>query len=170
MAITGAKLTKISTDSGVVGDWLTNDSTLVFSGTTTLSGASTLGIELNGVAIGTVSLGAGAKAWTFDYTKSALADGTYTIALTDGKPGRPLSSQTFTIDTAPPAAPDTLVLATDSGASSYLTGSPTSGSRRLPAKLKPAARCGFMTPAARCFWAPRPPTRTASGASHRPRT
>jgi large repetitive protein len=81
MAITGAKLTKISTDSGIVGDWLTNDSSLIFSGTVTLSGASTLGIELTGasigtVSLGTVSLGAGAKAWTFDYTKSALSDGT----------------------------------------------------------------------------------------------
>ena len=143
MAITGAKLTKISTDSGVVGDWLTNDSTMVFSGTATLSGASTLGIELNGASIGTVSLGAGAKAWTFDYTKSALpADGDYTIVLTNGPGGPVLSSQTFTLDTAPPAAPDTLVSQQTSGRR-LLTKSPMSGSRRLPATPTPAARCGL---------------------------
>ena len=40
MAVTQAKLTKITTDSGTVGDFFTNDNTLIFNGTDLDSGIS----------------------------------------------------------------------------------------------------------------------------------
>ena len=50
-----ASLTAITTDSGTVGDFITNDNTLIFSGTE--SGISTLGIWISGGIYGTGNSG-----------------------------------------------------------------------------------------------------------------
>src|SRR5262249_10854077 len=52
-----ASLTAITTDSGTVGDFITNDNTLIFSGTE--SGISTLGIWISGGTYGTGNGGKG---------------------------------------------------------------------------------------------------------------
>jgi hypothetical protein len=128
MAVTKASLTRISTDSGVLGDYFTNDNTLILSGTDVDSGISTLGIWISGgsyvspTLIGSVPLAAGQTNWSYNFTGTALPDGTYTIALTNGtSPGAfPLSTQTITIDTQAPVAPSVpdLIATSDSGTSS----------------------------------------------------
>src|SRR5262249_25402866 len=108
-----ASLTAITTDSGTVGDFITNDNTLIFRGTE--SGISTLGIWISGGIYGTGNNGKGTligtvptnpgnnSSWSFNYTGTALADGTYTVSLTDGSSGASaLSTQTITIDTTSP--------------------------------------------------------------------
>src|SRR5262245_32521064 len=110
-----ASLTAITTDSGTVGDFITNDSTLIFSGKE--SGISTLGVWISGGIYGTGNGGKGTligtvstnssqnnSNWSFDYAGTALADGTYTISLTDGSASgaSALSTQTIGIDTTSP--------------------------------------------------------------------
>ena len=91
-----ASLTAITTDSGTAGDFITNDNTLIFSGKE--SGISTLGIWIAGGSYGTGNGGKGTligtvptnssqnnSNWSFNYAGTVLADGTYTISLTDGR-------------------------------------------------------------------------------------
>src|SRR4051794_33530570 len=115
MSVKKATLTGITTDSGASLDFITNDNTLVFNGTDQDSGASTLGIWISGgiygsgngskgTLIGTVSLAQGQKSWTFSFAGTPLADGTYTVTLTDGSANgtSALNTQIITIDTKPP--------------------------------------------------------------------
>src|SRR5215813_9241060 len=110
-----ASLTAITTDSGTVGAFISNDSTLIFSGKE--SGISTLGVWISGGIYGTGNGGKGTligtvstnssqnnSNWSFDYAGTALADGTYTISLTDGSASgaSALSTQTIGIDTTSP--------------------------------------------------------------------
>jgi large repetitive protein len=110
-----ASLTAITTDSGTAGDFITNDNTLIFSGTE--SGISTLGIWISGGIYGTGNSGKGTLIGTlptdpgknnssgsFNYAGTALADGTYTVSLTDGSASgaSALSTQSIRIDTTPP--------------------------------------------------------------------
>ena len=110
-----ASLTAITTDSGTVGDFITNDNTLIFSGTE--SGISTLGIWISGGIYGTGNGGKGTligtvptdsrqknSSWSFNYAGTALADGTYTVSLTDGSASgaSALSTQTIRIDITSP--------------------------------------------------------------------
>jgi hypothetical protein len=109
-----ASLTAITTDSGTAGDFITNDTTLIFSGTE--SGISTLGIWISGGIYGTGNGGKGTligtvptapgnnSSWSFNYAGTALADGTYTVRLTDGSASgaSALSTQTIRIDTTSP--------------------------------------------------------------------
>src|SRR6516225_9122285 len=113
-----ASLTAITTDSGTAGDFITNDNTLIFSGTE--SGISTLGIWISGGIYGTGNGGKGTligtvptnstqnnSNWSFNYAGTVLADGTYTISLTDGSASgaSALSTQLLTIDTVAPGVP-----------------------------------------------------------------
>ena len=64
-----ALLTGITTDSGTAGDFITNDNTLIFSGTE--SGVSTLGIWISGGSYGTgigtlIGTVSGQTNWSFD--------------------------------------------------------------------------------------------------------
>src|SRR5262249_18705297 len=81
-----ASLTAITTDSGTSGDFITNDNTLIFSGTE--SGISTLGIWISGGIYGTGNGGKGtligtvptdsrqkSSSWSFNYAGTTLADG-----------------------------------------------------------------------------------------------
>jgi PKD repeat protein len=64
----------ITDDAATPGDGITNDNTLIFSGTAEAD--STVEVLLNGNSIGTVTAG-GSSVWTFDYTATSLADGMY---------------------------------------------------------------------------------------------
>src|SRR5262249_31688902 len=112
---TTASLTAITTDSGTAGDFITNDNTLIFKGKE--SGISTLGIWISGGIYGTSNGGKGTligtvptdssknnDSWSFNYAGTALADGTYTVSLTDGSASgaSALSTQTISIDTTSP--------------------------------------------------------------------
>src|SRR5262249_8526980 len=112
---TKVSLTAITTDSGTVGDFITNDNTLIFSGTEMR--ISTLGIWISGGIYGTGNGGKGTligtvptdsspgnNSWSFNYAGTALADGSYTVSLTDGSAtgASALSTQTIRIDTTSP--------------------------------------------------------------------
>src|SRR5262249_32298972 len=112
-----ASLNGITTDSGTTGDFITNDNTLIFSGTGKKISTNTLGIWISGgtygngnggkgTLIGTVNQDHGAT-WRFNYTGTTLADGTYTVSLTDGSASdaSALSTQTIRIDTTSPSVP-----------------------------------------------------------------
>ena len=94
----------ISDDSGAV-DGVTNDNTLIISGTAEADSVVT--ILLGGVSVGTTAATGGV--WSFDYTSTILADGDYAInaTATDVADNVSSASTTFniTIDTAVPAAP-----------------------------------------------------------------
>jgi hypothetical protein len=70
-------LTGIATDSGAVGDLITNDRTLVFVGQA--EAGSTVEMRLGGVIVGSVSAGGGT--WTVDHSGTALAAGAHLIEL-----------------------------------------------------------------------------------------
>src|SRR5712691_6792993 len=99
--IDGATITSITTDTGASSsDFITNDTTLTISGSITSTngsgGTDTLQIFLiggafgggTGTQVGSVSI-SGTGAWSFDLTTSSninaqsLADGTYTIRITN---------------------------------------------------------------------------------------
>src|SRR5262245_17032110 len=113
-----ASLTAITTDSGTAGDFITNDNTLIFSGKEMR--ISALGIWISGGIYGTGNGGKGTligtvptdsspgnNSWSFNYAGTALADGTYTVSLTDGSDSgaSALDTQTIRIDTTPPGVP-----------------------------------------------------------------
>ena len=113
-----ASLTAITTDSGTVGDFITNDNTPIFSGKEMR--ISTLGIRISGGIYGTGNGGKGTligtvptdsspgnNSWSFNYAGTALADGTYTVSLTDGSASgaSALDTQTIVIDTVAPGVP-----------------------------------------------------------------
>src|SRR5262249_36568310 len=113
-----ASLTAITTDSGTVGDFITNDNTPIFSGKEMRTSA--LGIWISGGIYGTGNGGKGTligtvptdsspgnNSWSFNYAGTALADGTYTVSLTDGSASgaSALDTQTITIDTVAPGVP-----------------------------------------------------------------
>ena len=66
----------ISADSGTAGDFITNDNTLIITGTAEPS--LTVEVFINGVSVGTTTTD-GSGAWTFDHTGTILADGTYSV-------------------------------------------------------------------------------------------
>ena len=103
-----AAITSVTDDTGAsTNDRVTNDSTLVLGGT---AGAdNTVTLSLAGVGeVGTATADAAGN-WAFDYTASALADGTHTFTAvaTDEGGGQTPESNPFevTVDTSAPAAP-----------------------------------------------------------------
>ncbi|MAL97468.1 MAG: hypothetical protein CL583_03365 [Alteromonadaceae bacterium] len=69
-------VTAISVDTGTVGDGVTGDNTLIFSGTSEADAA--VEILLNGSGIGTAVADASGN-WSFDHTAVALSDGAYSV-------------------------------------------------------------------------------------------
>jgi hypothetical protein len=103
-----------STDSGPVGDQLTNDRTLAISGTA--EAASTVTVFFDGVVQGTTTA-AGDGAWTFG--AASKPDGTYQITATAqdaaGNTGAASGPLSVTIDTTAPAAPMITGFSADTG-------------------------------------------------------
>ena len=122
MAVTAASITAISTDTGQSAtDFITNDTTLTFSGTYT-SGASgnNLYLWVDGVRIATIAASANKNnaSWSYAYA-TALSDGAHSVVVNTSSTSVStgvLNTKTVTVDTQGPAAP-TVALATDSGSS-----------------------------------------------------
>ena len=81
-------VTSISDDSGVVGDFITSDHTLIIKGSFNASDTNVLTVELNGTTYRLGSsprLSSSLNTWTLDATNVALADGIYflTVSATD---------------------------------------------------------------------------------------
>src|SRR5205823_10710875 len=111
-------ITGIATDSGTSSsDHVTNDPTLILSGTAEANSLVNLTRTGLGV-IGTVTAD-GTGAWSFDYTAVTLAEGAYsfTATATDLAGNASPASATFgvTVDLTAPAAPVITGFATDTG-------------------------------------------------------
>lgn len=70
-------VTSITGDSGVAGDFITNDATLVINGTA--EAGARVDVFVDGVAVGFTSAG-GAGTWSFDHTATILAEGHHAVA------------------------------------------------------------------------------------------
>ena len=102
-----------ATDSGTVGDGLTNDNTPTLSGTATAG--STVTVYDGSTALGTATAD-GSGAWS--YTTGALSDGAHSFtAKASDAAGNTSTSSAFgvTIDTAAPGAPVISGYTTDTG-------------------------------------------------------
>src|SRR5215510_5004418 len=112
--ISAPTISSYSTDSGIVGDGITNDNTLTLTGTAPANSTVTIydGATLLGTATANVS-----GAWTF--TTGALSDAThsFTATATDGSGNVSAASAALgvTVDTVAPGAPIISSYSTDSG-------------------------------------------------------
>ncbi len=98
-------ITSFSTDSGVVGDHITNDNTLTLTGTAEAS--STVKIYDGATLLNSVTAN-GTGAWS--YTTAALANGAHNLTATAtdaaGNTGAASTALAVTIDTTAPGQPD----------------------------------------------------------------
>ena len=129
--ITGATLGSIATDAGSSStDFITNDTTLVFSGSYTATGTTgqpdQLGVWIDGAFVGAGTLNTTNHTWTYDDTTITLSSGSHTIEFSHGN-GNEIKSSTnkfvgsssVTIDTtAPTAAVAISAIFNDTGSSS----------------------------------------------------
>ncbi len=95
----------ISADTGSSpSDGITSDNTLFFSGTA--EAGATVHVFLDGVEIGTTTAD-GSGNWSFDYTGTPLADGSYSVTATAEDPAHNVSPPSapfpVVVDTVPPA-------------------------------------------------------------------
>src|SRR4029077_2250794 len=97
-------ITSFSTDSGTVGDGLTNDNTLTLTGTAEAN--STVKVFDGATLLGS-AIANGAGAWS--YTTAVLADGAHSLTATAtdaaGNTGAASAALSVTIDTTAPVAP-----------------------------------------------------------------
>ena len=119
-------ITSFSTDSGVVGDHITNDNTLTLTGTADAN--STVKVYDGATLLGsTTASGSG----TWSYTTAALADGGHSLSATDtdaaGNTSAASTALAVTVDTVAPATPTTSV-AIGTGTFAYLVGTAEAGS------------------------------------------
>src|SRR5450631_1960903 len=107
-------ITLFSTDSGVVGDGITNDNTLTLTGSA--EATSTVQIFDGVTLLGSVTAD-GSGAWT--YTTAALSNGAHSLTATAtdaaGNTGVASSAMAVTIDTVAPVAPTITSFTPDSG-------------------------------------------------------
>ncbi|MCL2912173.1 Ig-like domain-containing protein, partial [Shewanella corallii] len=102
-------ITDITEDSGIDGDFITNDQTLVISGQVDMGDNNTMTVNFNGkdytVGDGFLSVDANGN-WTLDVTGTELADGTYTVTatVTDAQGNTSTVTQDVVIDLQGPAA------------------------------------------------------------------
>lgn len=107
-AVQGVAITNITTDTGVSpADAITSDATIMLNGTAEAGSVVTLTRIGTGV-IGTATANA-AGAWNFDYTGTALPQGTHPFTATALTPGGwttpPTPAFLVTVDNVAPAAP-----------------------------------------------------------------
>ena len=107
-------ITSFSTDSGTVGDDITNDNTLTLTGTAEAN--STVKVFDGATLLGSATAN-GTGAWT--YTTAALANGAHSLTATAtdaaGNTGVASAALSVTIDTTAPVAPSITSFSTDSG-------------------------------------------------------
>src|SRR4029079_3597306 len=106
-------ITSFSTDSGTIGDHVTNENTLTLTGTATAN--STVTVYDGGVSLGTTASDA-SGGWS--YTTAALTDGAHNFTATEmvsGNTGGVSLALSVTVDTAAPVVPSITACSTDSG-------------------------------------------------------
>ncbi|MEG2264951.1 MAG: Ig-like domain-containing protein, partial [Acinetobacter sp.] len=114
-----SSLTSITTDTGVLGDYITSDNSLVFKGKVegVLAADERVQISLDGGATWLEStLDRATNVWNYNNTINELADGSYTVQSrvidTAGNAGA-VSTQTMVIDSSIPTATATLTTISD---------------------------------------------------------
>ena len=113
-------ISSITTDSGSSSsDGVTNDQTLVFTGTAEAN--SSLELFVGGASVATVTTN-GTGSWTYDYTGTTLSEGSYTFTAkaTDAAGNTSVASSDFDveIDITNPGQPTIASINNDSGSSS----------------------------------------------------
>ena len=107
-------IASFSTDSGTVGDGITNDNTLTLTGTAEAN--STVKVFDGATLLGSV-VANGSGAWT--YTTAALANGAHSLTATAsdaaGNTGAASAALSVTIDTTAPVAPSIASFSPDTG-------------------------------------------------------
>ena len=107
-------IASFTTDSGTVGDGITNDDTLTLTGT---AEANTTVKVFDGATLLGSAVANGSGAWS--YTTAALANGAHSLTATAtdaaGNTGAASAALSVTIDTAAPVAPSITSFTTDSG-------------------------------------------------------
>ena len=107
-------IASFSTDSGTVGDGITNDNTLTLTGTAEAN--STVKVYDGATLLGSATAN-GSGAWT--YTTAALANGAHSLTATAtdaaGNTGVASAALSVTVDTTAPVAPSIASFSTDSG-------------------------------------------------------
>lgn len=115
-SITTPVVTGITTDTGVAGDGVTSDPTLVISGTS--DAGDTVEVFRDGISIGSVTAD-GVGGWSLDDTTTVLGNGSYTFTAvaTDTADNTSATSAGFavTIDTSAPAKPVVAGITDDTG-------------------------------------------------------
>ena len=113
-APTTPTITSFSTDSGVVGDGITNDNALTLAGTA--EAGSTVKVYDGATLLGS-ALASGTGAWS--YTTAVLPNGGHSLTATAtdaaGNTGVASSALNVTIDTTAPTTPTITSFSTDSG-------------------------------------------------------
>ena len=93
----------ISSDTGTPGDFITSDSTLIFSGSATPGASVTLSLSGPGGTFSNHAVTANPSGtWTYDYRGTSLPDGSYTLTATVGGSN---ASQAIVVDTGTPTGP-----------------------------------------------------------------
>ena len=107
-------IASFSTDSGTVGDRITNDNTLTLTGTAEAN--STVKVFDGATLLGSATAN-GSGAWS--YTTAALANGAHSLTATAtdaaGNTSAASAALSVTIDTTAPVAPSIASFSTDSG-------------------------------------------------------
>ena len=107
-------ITSFSTDSGTVGDGITNDNTLTLTGTAEAN--ATVKVFDGATLLGSAAAN-GSGAWS--YTTAALANGAHSLTATAtdaaGNTSAASAALAVTIDTTAPVAPSITSFSTDSG-------------------------------------------------------
>jgi len=114
IAVPAPTIGGIADDTGMLGDGITSDKTLVINGTAAAN--STVTVYRDSSSLGTTAAN-GSGAWSYDYTGTTLADGTYsfTATATDaaGNTSAISTALIVKVDTAAPAAPVVAGITTD---------------------------------------------------------
>ena len=107
-------ITSFSTDSGTVGDGITNDNTLTLTGTAEAN--STVKVFDGATLLGTATAN-GSGAWSFTTGTLSNAAHSFTATATDaaGNTGVASAALAVTVDTTAPVAPSIASFSTDSG-------------------------------------------------------
>lgn len=110
----------IGTDTGLLSDFITYDTTLIFNGSASPNDLVTLTLtSSSGAVVFTTTVTADASGnWTYDFTGTTLTNDTYTLKADTGTIGL----QAFTVDTVPPTGPATVAPQSTSDTTPTITG------------------------------------------------
>jgi hypothetical protein len=116
-----ATIDSITSDTGVISDFITSDQTLVFAGSASANGSVVLTLTSGAQVFSTTLTANSSGVWTYDYTGSTLAAGSYTLQAVSGA----TATQTIVIDTAAPGGPVSVTSQTTANTKPTIAGTAT---------------------------------------------